>query len=596
MKQIIILTKKRITTLILLSIFVFIHTAQSYGSRATMPAKVAVIKRVGLTDVCSKLGYKADLVEPSVFSDSVKASVYKVILSTQQTFSINEYKNIMKYVENGGVFVNIGWTAAEWIDKNNDDIRDDYIVFKFKDFYKVTGSRPNGIKALGEINFSGNDPVLKGIDKDNPYKIKRGGGLMLNLSGTFDVETGRTLASASFYERATTKDGTKLSIADPSRPLPNMPCLVVNNYGKGKFYSFGFKLDQSAINAKDPSSLTIMKNLLSLSGKPNIKNINSTILSDFESSEIEARGFYYDPKYYGLSNNHIKAKKEIKHLISALSDNNFNFVAVLVKEYMYREPYYTSQILSPPKYSLDILKEVINESKKYGLEVHLWIFPDWYYDVFTEKYGNELKNMDIDKRDKKFADFFSSILEELLNQYQVDGVFYDDEIVPHGISKNWRRFYNKFYIKSIQEYPDIVFSAYYNLNLDKVYDGNFPGSNGIDIESPNFTYNRTSKSEYKFMYSKYANSRNIVLKNSTKKRHHYVTLHYYSDGGGMDNPEELIERYLWAKRLGNADGLVVFSGLREGYLEQINSVWPVLKNTIFNKKATLPHSTHKSSH
>lgn len=180
------------------------------------------------------------------------------------------------------------------------------------------------------------------------------------------------------------------------------------------------------------------------------------LLSGFNSTntnEEELRGIfisYIEEKKY-LDKDHDKSKENIKKMISKIKKNNFNLIILQIRSFS--DAIYESSIF--PYSSVltgvegedyfDVLQEFIDECKKENIKIYAWINP---YRIRTD---NDIKTISTKNPAYKYLgtdyiyinegiyynpskqeveDLIVSGVEEIVNNYDVDGVLFDDYFYP----------------------------------------------------------------------------------------------------------------------------------------------------------------------
>lgn len=148
------------------------------------------------------------------------------------------------------------------------------------------------------------------------------------------------------------------------------------------------------------------------------------------------------------------AKANINKMISALKSNKFNMIILQVRSFsdaIYESQYFPwSMVISESEgeaYHFDVLAYFIEMSHKNNLELHAWINPyriRTSSDVSTITVKNPAYNLletnDVDKSDNGiyYNPASSNVqklildgIEEILENYQVDGIHFDDYFYPN---------------------------------------------------------------------------------------------------------------------------------------------------------------------
>lgn len=170
-------------------------------------------------------------------------------------------------------------------------------------------------------------------------------------------------------------------------------------------------------------------------------------------TEEEIRGVFlsYIEEQKYLDNDYEKSKNNIKNIIKSISDNNFNLIILQIRstsDAIYDSdifPYSSNLTGVEGESYFDVLEYFIEVCKKYEMEIYVWINP---YRIRT---NNDIKTISTKNPAYKYIgtdyiyidngiyynpskqeveDLIVSGVEEILNNYQIDGVLFDDYFYP----------------------------------------------------------------------------------------------------------------------------------------------------------------------
>ena len=135
--------------------------------------------------------------------------------------------------------------------------------------------------------------------------------------------------------------------------------------------------------------------------------------------------------------------RRIEESIKALSDANFNFIIPLAKDTKGLVNYNSKIIKGRIFKNIDLLKEVTKISHDYGIKVYPWVcafsdgerkpseilarHPDW---MFVDKDGK--RRGYICPSSKEGKEYILSIIKEIIDNYDVDGISLDYVRTPGG--------------------------------------------------------------------------------------------------------------------------------------------------------------------
>ena len=179
-------------------------------------------------------------------------------------------------------------------------------------------------------------------------------------------------------------------------------------------------------------------------------NVTSVVNNDEE--EIHAVFLsYIELEKYIKDKTSEESKNNIIKILNNLKDNNFNFLIVHVRPFS--DAIYNSNIypisntvkVKDKAPSYDILKFIIDEAHKRKISVHAWINP---YRISTNTDINKLNSLAktfFDNKDAKIIEgkgiyydpssknvnkLIISGIKELVNNYDIDGIHFDDYFYP----------------------------------------------------------------------------------------------------------------------------------------------------------------------
>lgn len=175
-----------------------------------------------------------------------------------------------------------------------------------------------------------------------------------------------------------------------------------------------------------------------------------------KKSEEEFRGVYFsyiEFSKYITGKTEEESKSNIVEILNNLKDNNFNNIIVHVRPFsdsMYKSKYYpvSDYVLDNnweyPDY--DILEFFIDESHKRDIKFHAWINPyrvsnstdlsklsiDSVYYYFVNKGDAKIttKGIYLNPASNEVRDYIVSGIKEIVENYDVDGIHFDDYFYP----------------------------------------------------------------------------------------------------------------------------------------------------------------------
>ena len=197
-----------------------------------------------------------------------------------------------------------------------------------------------------------------------------------------------------------------------------------------------------------------------IDNKNNMKNDSSNekekIVSKIEqdnNSEVRAMYFsYIELEKYIKGKDEAIAKKNIDQVINNMKENNFNWLILHVRPFS--DSIYPSKIFPNSKkvtddeLPFDILDYFINKAHENDIEVHAWINPyrisnqtDFVIDKNHPAYAfidtNKIKKIEgkgiyYNPASDEVIDLIVSGVKEIVSNYKVDGIHFDDYFFPGG--------------------------------------------------------------------------------------------------------------------------------------------------------------------
>lgn len=174
-----------------------------------------------------------------------------------------------------------------------------------------------------------------------------------------------------------------------------------------------------------------------------------------ETIDVEKRAVFFsylDFNYYIRNKSEEESKKNIRKILDDMEKNNFNMLILHVRSFS--DAIYDSKIfptsdsvkVNGAKPSYDVLKYFIDYAKEKNIEVHAWINPyriSQSEDINTLPKDSPAYNMDsndvkvikgkgiyYNPSSKRVEDLIIDGIEEILNNYEVDGIHFDDYFYP----------------------------------------------------------------------------------------------------------------------------------------------------------------------
>ena len=186
---------------------------------------------------------------------------------------------------------------------------------------------------------------------------------------------------------------------------------------------------------------------------------------------------YIELSEYLKNKNEQEAKKNIDEMINNINKFKFNVVVLQVRSFsdsIYESKYYPwSKVICDKegdKYSFDVLDYFIRKTHQNNIELHAWINP---YRVRTTNSIDDISKTNpaykmINSNDINISDngiyynpasikvqkLIKDGIEEILSNYEVDGIFFDDYFYPNlEIDyENYKEYINNNKYISIEEY------------------------------------------------------------------------------------------------------------------------------------------------
>lgn len=186
---------------------------------------------------------------------------------------------------------------------------------------------------------------------------------------------------------------------------------------------------------------------------------------------------YIELSEYLKNKNEQEAKKNIDEMINNIKKFKFNVVVLQVRSFsdsIYESKYYPwSKVICDKegdKYSFDVLDYFIRKTHQNNIELHAWINP---YRVRTTNSIDDISKTNpaykmINSNDINISDngiyynpasikvqkLIKDGIEEILSNYEVDGIFFDDYFYPNlEIDyENYKEYINNNKYISIEEY------------------------------------------------------------------------------------------------------------------------------------------------
>ena len=175
-----------------------------------------------------------------------------------------------------------------------------------------------------------------------------------------------------------------------------------------------------------------------------------------EEESVEKRAIFFsylEMNKYVKNKSTIESKKNIKEILNNIKSNGFNTLILHVRPFS--DAIYNSSIFpvsdtvktygKSPSY--DVLKYFVDEAKKLEIEVHAWINPyrisneeditlikedNPAYEMIKSNDVKVVKNEGIfyNPASKRVNKLIISGIEELLTNYEIDGIHFDDYFYP----------------------------------------------------------------------------------------------------------------------------------------------------------------------
>ncbi|MFA6716767.1 MAG: family 10 glycosylhydrolase, partial [Victivallaceae bacterium] len=414
-------------------------------AEAKEQSRIGVIGRTGWLDLGKEYGYEINIVDGKVFDDLQEAQKYRMIIIGDKgsMFSEKQYKNIEKYVEDGGILAILYYYACRYVDINGNGKYDSGKDRRNRNNWimpKVSGVKNNGIYFLGEIQFQNESFLARGFSKDKRYKLDQSLKAFTKFTAKLEPLKGTEVIASAKLFKCIKKGGKHYTYQGDE--VGEGAIFTANKYGKGLCVQSGVYLAYGALNRKCPVCLQLIKNIFSLAGPAGKRETGARELH--KEPELEGRGFWLAPFKYFNMKDEAEGRKQIKELMKTAAGNNFNFVNVRA----HRGPLalYNSKVL-PLKYSnWDVLGAVIEEAHNYGIEVFPVIISDFRHSLRKNGVGPIMEShpgwltMEREEDCKSFAQYMKDIVMELADNYDIDGICYDDEDGVRNGKNGWRKY------------------------------------------------------------------------------------------------------------------------------------------------------------
>lgn len=210
------------------------------------------------------------------------------------------------------------------------------------------------------------------------------------------------------------------------------------------------------------------------------KDKDEMVIKSEENIKEEVRGVfisYIDYSYLLKGKSVAEQKNNIDKMISNIKDNDFNMIILQVRPFS--DAIYNSQIYlssrtvvenENDKLELDILDYFIKRSHEQDIKIHAWLNPyrirsvESKDDIATENYYYkwfDTNNIEINKdgiylnpASQEVLDYIISGVEELVLNYDIDGLLYDDYFYPSETIdlKNYEEYVKAGGTFTIEEY------------------------------------------------------------------------------------------------------------------------------------------------
>ena len=184
--------------------------------------------------------------------------------------------------------------------------------------------------------------------------------------------------------------------------------------------------------------------------------VSIVVISTKEATYEEFRGVYFsyiEYSKYITGKSEKESKNNIIKVLDNLKDHNFNNIIVHVRPFsdsMYNSRYYPiSEYILNDKWeypNYDVLDYFIKEAHKRNIKFHAWINPyrisnstdlsklsiDSVYYYFVNKGGAKItpKGIYLNPASSEVRDYIVNGIKELIDNYDVDGVHFDDYFYP----------------------------------------------------------------------------------------------------------------------------------------------------------------------
>lgn len=194
-----------------------------------------------------------------------------------------------------------------------------------------------------------------------------------------------------------------------------------------------------------------------------------------EEESVEKRAIFFsylEMNKYVKNKSTIESKKNIKEILNNIKSNGFNTLILHVRPFS--DAIYNSSIFpvsdtvktygKSPSY--DVLKYFVDEAKKLEIEVHAWINPyrisneeditlikedNPAYEMIKSNDVKVVKNEGIfyNPASKRVNKLIISGIEELLTNYEIDGIHFDDYFYVSGMANELEENQKKEYVNQM---------------------------------------------------------------------------------------------------------------------------------------------------
>lgn len=181
-----------------------------------------------------------------------------------------------------------------------------------------------------------------------------------------------------------------------------------------------------------------------------IDDKNNIFNNNIEDGEVRALYFsYLEFEEYIMNENDTNAKKNIDIVINNMVNDKFNWLILHVRPFA--DSIYPSKIFEKSKYigniSFDVLDYFIKKCHSVGIKVHAWINPyristnksfvidenhSFYSYVNTNDIGVLSNGIYFNPASDRVTSLIVSGIEEIIKNYDIDGIHFDDYFYPNG--------------------------------------------------------------------------------------------------------------------------------------------------------------------